>query len=200
MPFRLSLGHRCPWVRRPAVWPLSRSHTLFEVTCWDPLPASRDQTHLCWPSLTKSAFWISSWASIRALISAIPTKFSASQTRRITKTKPKPQPKGITTMAILRSGDGKFYDVEDSVLEGKEVSPDKVQSLPPPQAGGAGSGLIQIVLNAPPPSGGPPNTASPAEGDVAGHHGHGGWGGGGCWNNCWYNQWHNHAWHNHGGW
>jgi len=43
-------------------------------------------------------------------------------------------------MAILKGEGGKFYDIDDSLLEGKELPPDKVpgvatSSPPVPQAG-----------------------------------------------------------------
>ncbi len=118
-------------------------------------------------------------------------------------------------MAILRSQDGKFYDVDDSLLTGKEVPGDKVNSgpsYPPPSAGGGGfglaGGLVQIIVTAPssgagPDLGPPPGTEDSSKGgDVQGHsgdHGHGGGGGGWGWHNCWHNCWHNwhNCWHNY---
>jgi len=80
-------------------------------------------------------------------------------------------------MAILRSLDGKFYEVPDDQLEKYEVPPEKVGEMGGPAPGeepmdmdfGGGPGQITINMNfAGPPAmgGGPP----PAEqGDVQGH-------------------------------
>ncbi|MCC6883014.1 MAG: hypothetical protein IT576_12735 [Verrucomicrobiales bacterium] len=117
-------------------------------------------------------------------------------------------------MAILRSQDGKFYDVDDSSLQGKEVAPENVPNLTPggtmpPSSGGAslGGGIIQIYVSSPGaaaqgPDLGPPQAGAEGEeaaGDVQGHD----W----CrpsWQNCWQNwhNWHNwnnwnNSWHNH---
>lgn len=103
-------------------------------------------------------------------------------------------------MAILRSADGKYYDVDESVLAGHEV---KVDSLPanmksgPPSASAGGgapglgalSGLVQIIINLPPAAGSPPPSED-GGGDVVGHDSCG------YWHNCWHNAWHN-AWHNY---
>lgn len=116
-------------------------------------------------------------------------------------------------MAIVKTKDGKFFDIDDNVLEGKEVKPPEgVSPQGGPGPGGHGGpgmgagGPVQIIVNLPSP-GGPPPGAKPAsceEGaeaeelqDVAGHwrhyYGGGGWGGGGWagWGNFWRNCWRN---------
>jgi hypothetical protein len=111
-------------------------------------------------------------------------------------------------MAILRSADGKFYEVDDNVLEGKEIKPESLpadmKSGPPPTGGAGGgasslAGLVQVIINLPPSFGGAPQGdtgagAGQGEGDdVTGHHR--------CWHNCWHNHWRNcwrnFCWHNH---
>ncbi len=73
-------------------------------------------------------------------------------------------------MTILRSLDGKFYELDDTALEGKEVNRDDIKDLPPSLP--------------------PPPEPDEKGGDVEGH-----WP---CWHwhDChWYN-WHNHChWH-----
>ncbi len=71
-------------------------------------------------------------------------------------------------MAILRTLDGKFFELDDSVLEGKEVAMEDIKDLPP---------------SLPPPPG-------EESGDVEGHwpHGH-------HWYN-WHNH-HWHDYHHH---
>ena len=102
-------------------------------------------------------------------------------------------------MAILRSSDGKFYDVDDSVLAGKEVKPENAPQgaqggSPPDGGGGIGGlgGLIQIIVNVPPGGGGSPDAGQGApagdEGDVEGHRRC--WGN--YWRNCWRNYWRNY--------
>jgi hypothetical protein len=113
-------------------------------------------------------------------------------------------------MAIVKTKDGKFYDIDDNIMEGKEVAPPEgaaQQSGPGPGGPGFGSGgPIQIIVNLPPPGGAPPPGGQPPAGeqteeagqlqDVAGHWRHhwgGGWGGGGWggWANFWRNCWRN---------
>ncbi|MFZ4768136.1 MAG: hypothetical protein ACOYMN_24575, partial [Roseimicrobium sp.] len=64
-------------------------------------------------------------------------------------------------MAILRSADGKFYEVDDNVLEGKEIKPENLPAdmkAGPPRSNGAGgssavgglNGLVQVIINLPP--------------------------------------------------
>ncbi len=93
-------------------------------------------------------------------------------------------------MAILKSKTGTFYDVDDNVLENKEV---KREDLPKemqqsgPGPGGAMPGLIQIIVHSPqgaPPPGG---ASGEGEGDVAGHHMHMHWNWMNMWRNCWRN-------------
>jgi len=98
----------------------------------------------------------------------------------------------VKPMAIVKSKTGSFYDVDDNVLEGKEV---KREDLPKEMQSGAGQqsgpgpggmpGLIQIIVHSPQ---GAPRGDKPAEGegDVAGHHMH--------WSNCWRNCWRNCGW------
>jgi hypothetical protein len=103
-------------------------------------------------------------------------------------------------MAIVRSTTGVFYDLDDNVLEGKEIKeedlPKEIQRSGPGMGMGPGgppgnlSGLIQVIVNV--PAGGPPpsGTGAQSEGedDVAGHHRrwhHYGWHN--CWRNCWRN-------------
>ena len=71
-------------------------------------------------------------------------------------------------MAIVQTLDGKLYDINDKLLEGKEVDP---------------ANLPQLPKSLPPPA---------EAGDVQGHgHGHGHW-------YNWHNhQWHDHHWHDH---
>lgn len=107
-------------------------------------------------------------------------------------------------MAILRGQDGKFYDLDDAVLEGKEVKPENLPEengpgSPETSGGGAGghaSGIVQIFVNA----GGGAATGSPAAparedesegGDVEGHSRCG-------WHNHWRNwrNWRNCGWRN----
>lgn len=117
-------------------------------------------------------------------------------------------------MAILRSLDGRFYEVPDDQLDAFLVSADKVkekldelasQGQAPPPPGGPGglphagspSVLVQVFGPAdagPPP--GPPSISADDPNAVAAydvhwhnHHWH---------NHHWHNDhWHNHHWHNH---
>src|SRR5437879_1317614 len=101
-------------------------------------------------------------------------------------------------MAILRSADGKFYELDDNLLQGREVKPKDLpadlRNTPPPDAGGGArgmGGLVRIIINAPPVAGAPPpqSATSEGEGDVAGHSG---------WHNNWANYQNpgNPAWKN----
>lgn len=111
-------------------------------------------------------------------------------------------------MAILRSADGKFYDVDDNVLSGKEVKPENLPKEAqgggaPPEGGGGGigglGGLIQIIVNVPPGGAGGGGAPAPAQGqgqqgqgdDVEGHSYR--------WYNYWRNCWRNY-WRNYYGW
>lgn len=89
-------------------------------------------------------------------------------------------------MAIVKSSTGKFYDMDDNALEGKEVKP---QDLPaelqrgPGPGGPAGlAGLVQVVVNLPGGGKPPPSGQSQGAEDVVGHH-YCGWRN--CWRNCW---------------
>jgi len=81
-------------------------------------------------------------------------------------------------MAILRSMDGKFYNIPDDQLGEHEMGPDEVKEHIGAQGGGPGG-----------PGGG-------------GQGGPGGQGGGGevtpqgCWRNCWRNCWKRNCWRN----
>ena len=122
-------------------------------------------------------------------------------------------------MAIVRSQDGKFYDVDDNALEGKEVKredlPKELQGRGEAEPGGAGvggggmgagnlAGLIQIIVNlpegAPPPTGGKPGEGAQAgaggEEDVAGHNFCWANNWRNVWRNCWRNCWRNSGWAN----
>lgn len=77
-------------------------------------------------------------------------------------------------MAILRSMDGKFYNVPDDQLGEYEMGPDEVKE----QIGAAGGGGPQ---GGPGPQGG--------RGDVQPQ-------GFGCWHNCWHNCWSRNCWRN----
>lgn len=103
-------------------------------------------------------------------------------------------------MAIVRSQTGKFYDMDENALEGKEVKPEDLpkemqQQSGPPGRGGGLAGLIQIIVNspqgAPPPGAGGGKPGEGAEGDVAGHHHHMHMM---YWQNCWHNCWRNCGW------
>jgi hypothetical protein len=106
-------------------------------------------------------------------------------------------------MAILQSSTGKFYDMDDNALEGKEMKPEdlpqELQRPGPGMGGGPGgggqgglAGLIQVNVNL--PSGGGPSRPAPggadaeskgADDDVSGHwrrHFY-------YWRNCWRNWW-----------
>ena len=74
---------------------------------------------------------------------------------------------------ILRSLEGKFYQIDEAQLAGKEVDPQNIPNLPE-------------SLPAPPEA---------ASGDVEGHCWHN------ChWYNWHNHHWHDHHWHNyHGG-
>lgn len=119
-------------------------------------------------------------------------------------------------MAILRSVDGRFYEVPDDQLGQYEVPPDQVkqklqqagESLPqgPSPSGGysgppPGGGLVYVtVMGAPggigagaPMAGGPMGAPSGMPAEVQPHSGCG-WRN--CWHNCWHNCWKNHHWHN----
>ena len=74
-------------------------------------------------------------------------------------------------MAILRSMDGKFYNIPDDQLGEYEMGPDEVKD----QIGSAGA-------QGPGPQGG-------GRGDVQPQ-------GFGCWRNCWHNCWHRNCWRN----
>ena len=110
-------------------------------------------------------------------------------------------------MAILRSVDGKFYEVPDKDLEKFEIPADQLreklgdaaEAAPGPggpagpggPGGGAGSQVvIQIHGNADGPRGG--LRGNPQSGDEAEPY----WGWWrNCWNNCWRNCW-NNCWRN----
>ena len=134
--------------------------------------------------------------------------------------KTKTKKRKVEAMAIVRSTTGKFYDLDENILEGKEVKQEDLpkemqQSGPDPAMMGAGggpggpggSGLIQIIVNVPQGTPPPPGAAAPgaegeaaAEGDVAGHgrrhHGGGQICWGNYWQNCWRNCWRNNVWQN----
>lgn len=117
-------------------------------------------------------------------------------------------------MAILRSMDGKFYNIPDDDLEANAVPPEEVKEKlgeaagcpggPPPGNGGGGQPMsipgggqvvIQIYTSpggggsgGAPPQGGAPAQAEGAEGDLVPHAY--------CWRNtwsrnCWRNNWRN---------
>jgi hypothetical protein len=130
-------------------------------------------------------------------------------------------------MAILRSVDGKFYEVPDDKVESFLVPEDKVKEKlsggkegaaqagpgraaggpPPGPSGGRGPQVVitilgegQASLSPPPPSAGLGGQAAgmTAEAEVAPY---------GCWHNWhnwqnnWHNNWHNwQNWQNCGGW
>lgn len=87
-------------------------------------------------------------------------------------------------MAILRSMDGKFYNIPDDTLGEYEMGPDEVKE----QIGAAGG-----------PQGGPggpqmgggggPGPQQRGGGDVQPQ-------GYGCWQNCWHNCWSRNCWRN----
>src|SRR5271165_3581369 len=108
-------------------------------------------------------------------------------------------------MAILRSLDGKFYEIPDEqvakfLIPADKVK-DKVQSAPaeggqpedlgPPPPGGSPAIIVQIYgATAPPPGGGAPApTGAPAGSEVQPY----GWWN--TWRNTWHPGWHN-VWHN----
>ena len=75
-------------------------------------------------------------------------------------------------MAILRSMDGKFYNIPDDQLGEYEMGPDEVKD----QIGAAGA------QGGPGPQGGPRGDVQPQ--------------GFGCWRNCWHNCWSRNCWRN----
>jgi hypothetical protein len=77
-------------------------------------------------------------------------------------------------MAILRSMDGKFYNIPDDQLGEYEMGPDEVKD----QIGAAGA-----------PQGGPGPQGGQGRGDVQPQ-------GFGCWHNCWHNCWSRNCWRN----
>lgn len=115
-------------------------------------------------------------------------------------------------MAILRSSDGKFYDIADDQLEDKMIPAEEIKQRlgdagvgpapgpvgPGPEMvvpGTGGQVIIQIHTGGAPMGGGygpGPEGEQPEEGDVEAH----GW----CWrrnyfSNCWRrNCWRNHCW------
>ncbi len=107
-------------------------------------------------------------------------------------------------MAIVRGQNGKFYEVDENLLTGKEVTGETAPAelLTPdlgpvagPGASAPASGLIQIVVNVPDAlsggAGAPPQGApAPDEeaGEVSGRVGCGWYNN---WQNCWRNNWHN---------
>ena len=84
-------------------------------------------------------------------------------------------------MAILRSMDGKFYNIPDDQLGEWEMGPDEVKE----QLGAAGGGM-----GGPGPQGGGMGGPGPQGGggqEVMPH---------GCWRNCWRNCWSRNCWRN----
>lgn len=92
-------------------------------------------------------------------------------------------------MAIVKSPTGKFYDLDDNALEGKEVKqedlPKDLQRPGPGTGAGPGNlaGLIQVIVHVPGGGGPPQGGGEQGEGDVVGHHSRY------CWRNCWRNCW-----------
>ena len=81
-------------------------------------------------------------------------------------------------MAILRSTDGKFYNIPDDQLGEFEMSPDQVKE----QIGDVGPGP-----GGPGPGpGGPCGPGGPVQPQGHHHHWHN------CWRNCWRNYHHHH--------
>ena len=76
-------------------------------------------------------------------------------------------------MAILRSMDGKFYNIPDDQLGEYEMGPDEVKD----QIGAAGG----------PQGGGGPQDQGQGAVQPQGF---------GCWRNCWHNCWHRNCWRN----
>lgn len=112
-------------------------------------------------------------------------------------------------MAILRSSDGKFYDIADDQLEGKLIPAEQIKEKldavgvgpaegpvgPGPQMvvpGTGGQVVIQIYTSAGEPGGGPyeaPPEGQGGEGEVEAH----GW----CWRrNYFCNHWRRNCWRN----
>jgi len=112
-------------------------------------------------------------------------------------------------MAILRSTDGKFYDVADDQLEDKLIPAEEIKDklgdvgvgpAPGPVGGGPGGmsvpGSGQVVIQiftseggAGGPGGPAPEGGEEAEGDVEAH--------GYCWRrNCFSNYWRRNCWRN----
>lgn len=111
-------------------------------------------------------------------------------------------------MAILRSSDGKFYDIADDQLEGRMIPAEQIREKlgavgvgpsegpvgPGPQMVVPGSGgqvVIQIYTSGggEGPSGPPPQQGEGEEGQVEAH----GW----CWRrNCFANYWRRNCWRN----
>lgn len=79
-----------------------------------------------------------------------------------------------TAMAILRSMDGKFYNIPDDQLGEYEMGPDEVKE----QLGAAGGG----------PGGGGPMGGGPGGGGNVTPQGY--------WRNCWRNCWRRNCWRN----
>ncbi len=87
-------------------------------------------------------------------------------------------------MAILRSMDGKFYNIPDDTLGEYEMGPDEVKEQIGEAAGGGG-----------------PQGGGPQGGGGGGPQGGPGQvqpqrGGHGCWHNCWHNCWSRNCWRN----
>lgn len=112
-------------------------------------------------------------------------------------------------MAILRSSDGKFYDVADDQLDDKLIPAEQIKEKlgevgvgpapgpvgPGPEMTVPGTGgqvVIQIYTSGNEAGGyqGPPPGEEPEEGDVEAH----GW----CWRrNYFCNHWRRNCWRNH---
>ena len=81
-------------------------------------------------------------------------------------------------MAILRSMDGKFYNIPDDTLGEYDMGPEEVKE----QIGAVGGG----PEGGPGPQGGGPGAVQPQR-PRGGH---------GCWHNCWHNCWSRNCWRN----
>jgi len=130
-------------------------------------------------------------------------------------TKPNPRNKPQTKekkMAILRSNDGRFYEIADEQLEDAMIPADEVKERlgaagVGPASGPVGSGpdMVvpgtggQVVIQIYPGGGAPGAESAPSEEEVGGDVEAHGW----CWRrnyfrNYWRrNCWRNHCWRNH---